>query len=220
MSKRSIGCRTVGAGVAILFCCLAPQASAGVIALDLTATGTLFSCANPGSGCTAGWTFYVNSPILVDALGFWDQDANGLANSHPVGLWTSSGSLLASATVTSASTPVASAVSTGQWLFTSIAPTSLTTGDYVIGAFYSDGSADFAQGVASASTISLITFVNAVDGFGGSLALPTGAYPGYNAGFFGPNLEIATPEPTGAVLLATGFGALILYSRRKRHNQR
>jgi hypothetical protein len=50
---------------------LLPSAKGGTLALDIIG-GT----GNAGSGGTQslGWQFQVNTPILVDGLGFWDSE--------------------------------------------------------------------------------------------------------------------------------------------------
>lgn len=88
---------------------------------------------------TDGWAFTTSSPLEADALGFFDVGSNGLATSHQVGLWSSTGSLLAQVTVDDASFPVASASSVGRWLFSDLAsPILLPAGTYVLGASIPD----------------------------------------------------------------------------------
>ena len=54
-----------------------------------------------------GWQFQVNSAVTMDGLGIFDDAVfRGLSESHQVGLWDNSGNLLASTTVTIASTHV------------------------------------------------------------------------------------------------------------------
>ena len=53
--------------------------------------------------CTFGYSFTLNDTIVVDSLGAFDFQADGLAQSHSVDLWDSSGALLASTTVSNAS---------------------------------------------------------------------------------------------------------------------
>jgi hypothetical protein len=69
-----------------------------------------------GSNATVGFTFDVASSLVISGLGVFDVGANGLINSHEVGLWTSSATLLASTTVTNAANVVASTSSLGDWL--------------------------------------------------------------------------------------------------------
>ena len=53
---------------------------------------------------TIGTQFTVGgSPITISELGVYDAGQNGLGTSHPVGLWTSGGSLVAQGSVTPAS---------------------------------------------------------------------------------------------------------------------
>jgi hypothetical protein len=195
--------------------------TAGTVALDFTAGTTVGGCGNPG-GCTFGWSFHVNSAINVDALGVWDETPNGLSANHDVGLWTSGGALIASATVTNVSTPVSSSSGDGRWLFTSIAVTPLVSGDYVIGAFYTPsgndvlraGSAAFPPAITT-STIPQITFTSSENtGGGGALAFPGGSQGAFNPGFFGPNLQASVPEPSPVLLLAAGLAVLAIVGRR------
>ena len=51
------------------------------------------------AGATSGFRFKPNQPIRITSLGVVDSGAPGLAIDHPVGLWTDSGVLLASAVV-------------------------------------------------------------------------------------------------------------------------
>ena len=43
---------------------------------------------------TVGWKFTVTGAISVNGLGVFDSDLNGLASSHEVGIWNSTGALL------------------------------------------------------------------------------------------------------------------------------
>src|SRR5438552_3149843 len=83
----------------------APSVRAGVM---LDNTGGI--AINATADVVGGYLFRVTSSITVSGLGLWDEGGNGLAQNHDVGLWNSNGSiLLASTTITNASTPVASA---------------------------------------------------------------------------------------------------------------
>jgi hypothetical protein len=164
-----------------------------------------------------GWEFTVNSAITVDGLGYFDFDTNGLLASHVVTLWTLGGTPLASATVTSASTLVASTSTFGDWLFESIAPLTLAPGSYVIGAsqpISTDNDALFATAV----TIPEVTYVRSRLGVG------LGSFPsildGAEDGRFGPNLRtgaaVPTPEPSLLALFATGLAMVGLARSRRR----
>src|SRR5262245_12458608 len=97
----------------------AATTNASTLGLDITSNTQVFA---PGVFDNVGWQFSVSAPITIDGLGLFDVNPAGLAESHQVGLWTDSGTLLASATVTSGSTSVASASAAGDWLFADIAP--------------------------------------------------------------------------------------------------
>ena len=86
---------------------------------------------------TVGSKFTVGANALVDKLGFEDQLVNGLASSHQVGLWNSSGILLASVTVQSGT----GSVLIGNWRYETLpTPVTLTAGaTYIVGAQVTNG---------------------------------------------------------------------------------
>ena len=66
---------------------IASPALAGTIAVTTT-SDQVFS--DTGTW-TLGWSFVVNSPISVTALGAFDADGDGLNVAHDVGIWDSGG---------------------------------------------------------------------------------------------------------------------------------
>lgn len=168
-----------------------------------------------------GWIFLVNSEITVTSLGVFDAGSNGLAGPHQVGLWDSVGNLLASTTVTNASTPVASIHADGQWLFQSIGPVNLGIGQYTIGALYFNNDPDLAVILGSVFSIPEVTHVAGVQLIGApGLVQPTqGQIPG---GIFGPSFLVdngngAVPEPSewaAMGVLGMALGGLALRKRR------
>lgn len=50
---------------------------------------------------TLGYSFTLSQPYYVNSLGIWDTLGNGMAETHPVGLWTDTGTLLATVTIQS-----------------------------------------------------------------------------------------------------------------------
>jgi hypothetical protein len=65
----------------------------------LTFSNSSSSASYPGP-VVAGYAFEVNNPIQVTDLGVFDENGDGLANDHSVGIWDNNISLLTSATVT------------------------------------------------------------------------------------------------------------------------
>lgn len=201
---------------AVLAFIIAP-AHAGVLGFDIVGGGAFGCDTSAAPGCIGGYQFHTDSAVFVEALGIWDEGADGLVHNHDVALWTLEGSLLASATVTNLSAVVPSVTVGGQWLFTSITPILLPAGDYILAAFYPgvEGGGDPARALSTASSNSGLTFVEARDEvFIGSLEFPTISLPQYNDAFFGPNLLVSqVPEPSTLLLLAPLAG-LALVRRR------
>ena len=106
--------------------------------LDLT-NGTA-SYSTQYSNATDGIRFSLSSSTeITGAWGMFDIGSDGLMNSHDVGLWSDDGVLLASVTVTNASTPVASAALLGRWMVADLpSPITLAPGTYRVAAFYRD----------------------------------------------------------------------------------
>src|ERR1035438_5798290 len=87
--------------------------------VDFSSPGPLFS----GSTWSLGFEFQVNSSITLTGLGTFDYGQDGFAQPQQVGLWNSSGTLIASTYVTN-DNPL-----TGFWRFNPITPVALTVGD-------------------------------------------------------------------------------------------
>lgn len=208
-------------GLAAFLLALAPVAKADLV-LDLTPGGTTNVCGSSSctSGATFGWSFTVTGAVTVTGLGLWDAGSDGLGIDTPVGLWTSGGTLLASTVVTDASTPVGSANTAGRWLTNSVAPVTLSTGSYAIGAL-------FFTAFPSAQTNSPFVTIPQVSGVSGAKGSNNGGFqfPGGPFGFpiFGPTMltgAAATPEPGTFAMLATGTLLAGLYARRRRVSAR
>jgi hypothetical protein len=71
---------------------------------------------------TIGFSFTADVSLTVSALGFWDSTTSPFAQSHGVGLWTSTGTLLTSATV------LVNGPLTGDWRYVDILPVTLLAG--------------------------------------------------------------------------------------------
>ncbi|MEI6332732.1 MAG: hypothetical protein WCP16_26105 [Pseudanabaena sp. ELA645] len=70
----------------------------GLTAISSLSGGGIFNAVN-STDMTIGWRFTANSNVNVLSLGFFDATpANDLAQTHQVGIWDNSGSLLTSTT--------------------------------------------------------------------------------------------------------------------------
>ena len=107
---------------------------------------------------TLGSQFTTSGPISVDGLGVFDDSQDGLVDSYPIGIWDSTGTLVASGTVGSGT----SGTLINQFRYVSITPVDIAAGTYQIGTLYLDGNdgivgTDF-SGPTNFSTASGITF--------------------------------------------------------------
>ena len=122
------------------------------------------STANDGRTFTLGYEFTTSVALDVNALGYFD-DGNG--NSHDVGIWTSSGTLLASTTVTGGDPVV------GHFVYQSIPDLMLAPGTYVIGGQYLGDFAPIPVGATGVVTIPGYTWVTDLQQQDSSLTFPT-----------------------------------------------
>jgi hypothetical protein len=181
--------------------------------IDVASGGTVYS----GSGYVGNWGFQFNtsSSFDVGSLGLWDQGSDGILASHQVGLFDLGGSLLVSATVTNASTVVASTNSGGQWLFTALPSLyTLPAGSYVFGYFNELGSQDLFRS-ATTTFMPDSSLTEARGGAGASsFAQPNTFVSGL--GLFGPNLQVGVvPEPSTIALAGLGAIGLLVAARRR-----
>jgi hypothetical protein len=165
---------------------------------------------------TIGWSFTVTTPVTVMDLGIWDFADHTLVHDHPVGIWDAGGTLLASTTITSSSTTVASSSGEGQWLFNSIHPLVLTDGHYVVGALiYFNDLVDGGQTKAKYTTAPGVTYDANAELYANTLSFPNGTFAGFDGGNFGANFEFASvPEPSTLTLLGVAGMCLAVAAGR------
>ncbi len=177
---------------------------------------------------TYGFQFTPVVDITVDTLGFYDANQNGLLVAHNVGIWSSTGTLLTSASITTANSTLSGPVfNGGQYRFTNVSGPVLSSGaTYVFGAsiegaldnwYFGGPNIAFTPALATVSSIGYYTF--------GDLLFPVNTIGNtYAAGSFEAHAALAapagTPEPGGLALIATlavTGGALMRLRRRKRN---
>ncbi|HME43241.1 MAG TPA: DUF4082 domain-containing protein [Syntrophorhabdales bacterium] len=156
-----------------------------------------------------GIDFTVNSPVTVDALEYYV--GGGITQAHAVGLFNSSGTLLASTTINTSS-PVS-----GFWGVENITPITLSTGTYQLVGI--SGSDNYTWNDIGFTVNSNLTYLGDTYNSGTTLQYQT---PGFHNdatdGFWGPNMDITSttsvPEPTALLLL--GFSLVGLAGVRKK----
>ena len=172
---------------------------------------------------TFGYDFTVGAEdIVVSALGFWDQDSDGLFEDHQVGIWNSDGSTLLASTTIAAGT--GSVLDSG-FRFENIANLTLSAGtNYLIGAFNGTTGNDQVTRFATATADPAITLGSTrFDlAFDGSFSAPIGSQGvGFDDGYFGPNFQLAAvPEPATWAFMILGFGAIGGAMRRQKNTAR
>ena len=166
-------------------------ASASVL-LDITSNGTITSDPN---GNTFGWSFSVGSQnVSIAAIGIWDKDGDGLSNEHAVGLWTSGGTLMGSATIKSG----LASVLIGGFRYENLpSPVTLLSGStYYLGALYPTSGDELVQFSGTYTYDSLITYDTSRYSTADSLSFPSQNFT--LAGVVGPNaMTTVVPEPQG-----------------------
>jgi Domain of unknown function (DUF4082)/PEP-CTERM motif len=175
-----------------------------------------------GFTSTRGFVFDITSSVTVTGLSVFDADADGLVESHDVGLWDSSGTLLASLTVPAGT--AAPLDSSGKFRYVLLgSPVSLpvATG-YRVGAVAVQDSLDqqfYNQtGLTSAAGVSYGggAFINNGGAF---LTFPSSnltGQGGFSGGSFIIGSATSAPEPGTLALLALGMAGGIIARRRRK----
>lgn len=203
---------------AVLSSFLCVSATAGTLALNLSNVTLDVSSGH----ATLGWSFSVLQNYNVIALDFIDPNGANFGASHQVGIWSSVGTLLASATI-----PMgvpATTVGSGNQTFASaaITPLLLTPGNlYYIGG--TQDSPDKVVGSSNYTSASGITIVGkAFIVFNAGLAYPGTGGLFSDSQYFSPNFEFTAvptasgvPEPASVLAVAGGLVLLALSCRSK-----
>lgn len=162
-----------------------------------------------------GWSFTLNTAMNVSSLGFYDYGSDGLQTAHAVGIFSSTGTLLTSATV-----PLGTnAALTNGFRYVSIPVYTLSPGTYIVDAAVTANNSDyFMGGATTVTTVPGITYLETRVGGGTGLVLPPSNSSAPANGFFGPNFQVSpAPEPSTWALMGLGAGMLVLCVVRRRN---
>lgn len=169
-------------------------------------TGPCSICGN-SAGRTFGWDFRVFNTIEVNGLAAWDTNVGTFNRDVQVGLWTGTGTILASTTI-SDSSPTESSNGDGVWRVEDIAPLILTPGDYTLGQVFFDNGPiiQFDGPFTTIPEVFLIAGFLSPAGIDSGLSFPSAIF---SSVVFGPSLRLAPtqlPEPATIALLGFGLG--------------
>jgi hypothetical protein len=203
----------VGSLFAVALIALCPaQTRADTIALSFTPSGQTFLT---GAGTdTLGWGFSLSAEVFVTQLGVWDENNNGLAQSHTVTIWTSAGAQLVQVTIPAGT---GTTLTNGFRYVTLGTPIHLAAGNYAIGALFNAFGSDTAA--VSASAIGTAPGVT----YAGSRAVEGNGFPMNDAfdlpnSYFGPNFQFTTAgvPDGGSTVSLLGFALFGLAAFRRK----
>jgi PEP-CTERM motif len=188
------------------------------VLVDITG-GPSAICSPCGStGSVFGYKFELTTSYAIDGLGVWDQNPDGLSAPSMTGLWSSTGTLLASVLVGNTDDVEVSASTDGRWLVGDISTLTLGPGQYLIGSLFF-GDTSLARFNATPVTVAGLTILSgATNALNSGFSVPSQTFDSL---IFGPTLREASAVPLPSSLLLSGLGlAALAGSRRQRRPAR
>lgn len=200
------------AAICLAAACLAAAPALAQDAPAYTISGSSFYTGD--FPVTVGFTFTATQDLALTALGYHDQQQDGLANPHDIGLFSTSGTLLASATIAAGT----GAALIGEYRYVSLGSAfMLQAGMQYVLAAHTDGVDGYRYG--GAPTVSLDPRLTAPASPGRYAYGPGLAYPGnvFFDFYATPNmlLAAAVPEPGTWALMIAGLAAVSGIARRR-----
>jgi hypothetical protein len=182
----------------------AAKSPAAVVFTVTTATG--YPDAATGN---QGIRFTPSANILVDALGYYDFQQDGFEFSHTVGIYDAlSQTLLTSVTITSTDTLI------GDFRYAGITPVLLTSGQfYLVVGHATESSMDRAAVSRDFDVNRLVTYSGYFFNSDPTFSFPTFS-PIVPGPVFGPNFNVAVPEPSATPLSTVGLAGMMVRRRK------
>jgi hypothetical protein len=187
-----------------------PFLTIGPVKADITPVVEYLSISteNDTRPFTLGYEFSLSTTLDVTALGYW---APGIGSGQQVGIWDTSGDLLAFAPVSNTDPTV------GHFVYQTIPGLVLGPGNYVIGGTYEGG--PLPAGAVGVTSQPGYTWVTDEQVFGSGLNFPNVS----TSGGYGQNgifeADFATPEPSEllpAAIIGMGICLALVLRRRVR----
>lgn len=174
--------------------------------------------ATSGSDQLYGWRFSTTTSLSVSALGVYDDDLDGMAVGHDIGIFDAGTQALLVSISLAAGT---GGILDGSFRYATLAANYvLGPGSYVIAMTMPAGNADGQWILGNTPTTAAeITYLGSAFDGSSTLAFPNPASNnGFNEGMFGPNFlfEAAGPVPEPASLALVGLALAGLGAARRR----
>jgi hypothetical protein len=161
---------------------------------------------------TYGFEFLVGQSFAIAGLGVFDDNLDGLAESHQVSLWAGTSTALVSTSVPGGT----AAPLVNQFRYVTFQPVTLTAGQlYTVGAYYATTNETLVDDVANLGVDSHLSIIGGRYSLGNAKPVSDDSYQ--NPALFGVNfLIVPAPEPSTCALLAMAGAILAARSGQRK----